>query len=432
MADMAQHKHAKAAGDASITPRLGTYRPVIDRLLFGLALLGLMVVVHLWIQAGRGFDRGCFGFSGPTTQVACEAVIQSDAGKLFGVSNIIWGGLYYLMLVGLGLAVAFLREPGLQRLKQGRAVLIGTGVLYSAYLVSVQSIQIGEYCKLCLMSASIAALLFLVQTFEWFNPVSPSIMIQKTKKWAREPALFVALGLLTILMAGADVLYFNNLDNATPAEASVAQAVAEVTAPSPEAPTSEAPMPAPSGAECQYDEELNEVQDYNALVDISDPYLGNLDAPVTVIEYFDPNCPHCRILHPVMKQVIAAYGEKARFYVVPFVLWQHSLVQTEALYAAAQDGKYFEMLDGQFARQKQSGLSVDELKDIAAQIGLDPEMMMGRIERGLYRDAVLRRREAAIEMGLGGVPAVMINGRFVTTASRTVACMGQLIQEAMP
>ena len=62
----------------------------------------------------------------------------------------------------------------------------------------------------------------------------------------------------------------------------------------------------------------------------------------------------------------------------------------------------------------------------------DPETMMSRIERGLYRDAVMQRREAAIDMGLTGVPAVMINGRFVTTASRTVACMGQLIEEAAP
>ncbi len=65
----------------------------INRMIFGVALFGTLLIVHLWIQSERNFSHGCFGFSDPADVgvVECTAVLQSDAGKLFGISNIIWG-----------------------------------------------------------------------------------------------------------------------------------------------------------------------------------------------------------------------------------------------------------------------------------------------------------------------------------------------------
>ena len=60
---------------------LRSFRPVLDRLVFALALLGVLLAVHLWIQQGRGFDRGCFGFSqpDPSVTIGCEVVTASTA-----------------------------------------------------------------------------------------------------------------------------------------------------------------------------------------------------------------------------------------------------------------------------------------------------------------------------------------------------------------
>jgi len=141
---------------------LSNARPVLDFLCYALALVGFLVVVHLWIQTQRGFDRGCFGFSQTIEAVGCEAVVTSDAGKLLGISNVIWGLLFYIAVGVLSFRVIRSTAAKLRSAKLLRTALITVGVAYSAYLVYVQSMQIGEYCKLCMISAGIVAVMGLV------------------------------------------------------------------------------------------------------------------------------------------------------------------------------------------------------------------------------------------------------------------------------
>lgn len=192
----------------------------------------------------------------------------------------------------------------------------------------------------------------------------------------------------------------------------------------------EEPVEAPISDECSYNEELPPVEDYMSLVSIADPYLGNLDADVTVLEFFDPNCPHCATFHTVMKQVIEDSGQHARFYMIPFPLWRYSLLQAEALFVAAQEGKYFEMLDAQYIHQKQGGMSLDEVTVLAEDIGLDPETFRSRVEQGLNQPMILDRRTRIAETGVRGTPSLMINGRFVASDSKSRLCLNELIAEA--
>ena len=70
--------------------RLAVVRPVLDRLVFAVALIGVLVTAHLYIQQERGFDRGCLGFSSPTApSEGCAIVTQSEASTLFGIPNAI-------------------------------------------------------------------------------------------------------------------------------------------------------------------------------------------------------------------------------------------------------------------------------------------------------------------------------------------------------
>ncbi len=181
--------------------------------------------------------------------------------------------------------------------------------------------------------------------------------------------------------------------------------------------------------ECAFTKEIPEVQDYMKLVTMTDPYRGNMDAKVTVIEYFDPNCPHCKSLHPIMKDVVAATGKSARFFMIPFVLWPYSVPQAEALFVAAQDGKYFEMLDAQYANQKAGGLSLDELTALAKDIGLDPVQFKVRMEKAQNRPGILARRQQISDLGVRGTPAVMINGKFVDGGSKSLTCITELIKK---
>jgi protein-disulfide isomerase len=180
--------------------------------------------------------------------------------------------------------------------------------------------------------------------------------------------------------------------------------------------------------ECKFSADIPVVEDYLRLITFSDPYKGNFDAGVTVIEYFDPNCPHCKTLHPIMNEVIADQGEDARFFMIPFVLWQYSVPQAEALFVAGQDGKYFEMLDAQYERQKPGGLIFDELVQIAVEIGLDKDVFKSRMEKGLNQRMIMARRQEISELGIRGTPSVMINGKFVASDSKSTACITELIE----
>lgn len=165
-----QRTTAKAAPPPK--PKGGAFtspRPVLDFLYYALALAGILVVVHLHIQSGRGFDRGCFGFSAPETvqtSANCEVVLQSDAGKLLGVSNIVWGLLFYAGLAVVSFLSIRQDPPAAMRTKRFRLLMIAVGLAYSAYLSYVQYFQLGEFCKLCLISASIVLVLAVVSAVD--------------------------------------------------------------------------------------------------------------------------------------------------------------------------------------------------------------------------------------------------------------------------
>ena len=400
--------------------KFSTYRPVLDGAVLILSLLGILVVVHLYIQSGIGFNRGCFGFSDPatvTTSADCEAVVTSDAGKLFGVSNVTWGFFYYLILAGLSFSILFSGAKVIRQKKKLRALMVLVGVLYSGYLSYAQFYEIGEFCKLCLMSATIIFLIFITQLIDAFTvPKDDASPVQSGESLARarKAPVFLGLAALLVVLAGADLMYFNSLDDVetAPAETAIAD------------------FPDGTTTECIYDPEKPMVENYRQMVSASDPSKGNPDADVLIIEFFDPNCPHCKTMHPLMEALIAAHGDKARFVYRPFILWQHSVVQVEALHIAAGQGKFFEMLEGQFDRQRQEGLSVADLEEIADEIGLSKELLRSRLDTGLFRQVALRQRQNAMEAGVGGVPAVLLNGRFVDRSARTFDCLSQMIQEA--
>lgn len=190
------------------------------------------------------------------------------------------------------------------------------------------------------------------------------------------------------------------------------------------------PNPPTAAPACEYTDEMAPIDDIGKLISFSDPYLGRHDADVTVIELFDPNCVHCKSLHPIMQRVIDDNSDRARFYLIPFALWQRSLIQVEALYVAAQEDMYHVMLDRQFHYQKPEGMTPDELADIAAEIGMDRDQFLRRLGQGLNQRSILERRNQIMEWGFSGTPAILVNGRVVAPSSRSASCLSTLIAEA--
>lgn len=182
---------------------------------------------------------------------------------------------------------------------------------------------------------------------------------------------------------------------------------------------------------CGYDSSAALNAPADQLVSPEEPFLGSSNAEVTVIEFFDPNCPHCQHFHPVIKDIIEKYDDRVKFFMKPFPLWRYSLSQIEAMLLAQRDGKFFEMIDRQMQSGVTKGMSITELTQIAADLNLDTTAFKKGLQQHLLRGQVLQMRKAAVAAGVQSTPTVAIGDQVVGSQSRTRACLSQLLDQEL-
>lgn len=159
-----------------------------------------------------------------------------------------------------------------------------------------------------------------------------------------------------------------------------------------------------------------------ALVREDSPTLGPVDAPVTLVEFLDPECEACRAFYPIVKQVMSDYEGKVRLVVRYVPGHNNSALAAVALEAARkQDAtKYWEMLELLFERQSEWGEQQDPQSqvflDVAEAVGLD----IGRIKAAMDAgDTSMIERDLAdaIAADVRGTPTFFVNGTLVTDMS---------------
>jgi protein-disulfide isomerase len=146
------------------------------------------------------------------------------------------------------------------------------------------------------------------------------------------------------------------------------------------------------------------------------PAKGPENAPVTIVEFSDFQCPFCSRINPTLEQVRAKYGDKVRIVFRQFPLEMHAEAYkaAEASLCANDQGKFWEMHDAMFKNQQQ--LAVDGLKAQAAQLGLNAESFNSCLDSGKYKAKVAEDLQAGTAAGVSGTPALFINGRFINGA----------------
>jgi len=207
------------------------------------------------------------------------------------------------------------------------------------------------------------------------------------------------------------------------AAASVPEPSTMTTGPSVSLPADDAP----ATAACGWSDEHPEVANWRTLIQSDDPSFGPASARVTVVEFFEPNCPHCQHLHPTIRMVQRAFPN-VRFVYKPVVFWPVSITQTQALYAAQAEGKFEAMLDAQMDAAQQGGLQEEQVRALASRVGMNADALMQRIEAGTYRTKMMGNRADFGATGINTVPLVLINGK-VMGSDRTTGCFGQLIRQ---
>ncbi len=163
----------------------------------------------------------------------------------------------------------------------------------------------------------------------------------------------------------------------------------------------------------------------------SEPVQGNTEADLLLVEFFDPNCPHCQDFKPVMDQVMEQYGDRVRYYKQPVPLWQFSRPQIQAILLAKQQGKYYDMIDAQLTSSYagKGGMTTDQLASLAEEIGIDGDWMREKLNSGDMQAAVNRLPYEARKAGVQSTPTLAIGGKVV--GNRSAACIGQLIEQEL-
>ena len=146
------------------------------------------------------------------------------------------------------------------------------------------------------------------------------------------------------------------------------------------------------------------------------PFRGPEDAPVTIVEFSDFQCPFCRRVQPTLAKLQDKYGEKVRwsFKDLPLInIHPQAVKAAEAARCAGDQGKFWEFRAAIF-EQNQVNRSV--LDQTAEQLELDQEKFSACLDADTYADAVHADLKEAESLGLSGTPAFLINGVLLSGA----------------
>jgi len=149
-----------------------------------------------------------------------------------------------------------------------------------------------------------------------------------------------------------------------------------------------------------------------------DPAQGPEDAPVTIIEFSDFQCPYCaRFDAETLPQILSNYGDRVRFVYRDFPLTslhQYALKAAEASECADDQGAYWKYHDLLF--QNQSALDDASLKSYAASLGLDTAAFNECLDSDKQMSEVRKDVEDGLTAGVQGTPAFFINGVLISGA----------------
>jgi protein-disulfide isomerase len=142
-----------------------------------------------------------------------------------------------------------------------------------------------------------------------------------------------------------------------------------------------------------------------------DHIQGPADAPVTLVQYGDYECPYCGAAYPIIKEVQARMGERLRFVFRNFPITTshpHAEQAAEAAEAAASQGKFWEMHDVLYENQKH--LRDQDLSAYAEELGLDVELFDKELAEHVHADRVHEDFMSGVRSGVNGTPTFYING----------------------
>ena len=165
----------------------------------------------------------------------------------------------------------------------------------------------------------------------------------------------------------------------------------------------------------EYQRRLAELENpYEPELSPARPIRGNPDAPVTIVEYSDFECPYCGAVHRTIKQVLKQYGDQVRLVYKHNPLEFHPMAEPAARYfeaIALQDHEQAWLFHDQIFEQ-QTRLEEGEaaLQAIVNDLSIDHQQLKHDLESEAVGNQIQKDREEAEAFGFDGTPAFVING----------------------
>ncbi len=147
-----------------------------------------------------------------------------------------------------------------------------------------------------------------------------------------------------------------------------------------------------------------------------DPEIGPGNAPVTIVEFTDFECPYCRSEEPTLRRLRDKYAGTVRFIHMDFPLSKHPYAMVAALAARCADeqGQFWPYHDALLASQQP--LSVADLKDLAERLGLSSESFDSCLDGRKYESIVRADKAEGERYGVRGTPSFLINNHLIDGA----------------
>ena len=149
-------------------------------------------------------------------------------------------------------------------------------------------------------------------------------------------------------------------------------------------------------------------------VTADDHVRGRVDAPVTVLEYGDYECPYCRGAARDVQEMLARYPDTVRFVFRNFPIAQlhpHAEQAAEAAEAAGAQRKFWEMYE--LLLQPASRLDLASLLDYAANLGLDVGRFRSEVTGRAYAAKIDRDIQEGLRDGVNATPKFYVDGERI-------------------
>ena len=143
---------------------------------------------------------------------------------------------------------------------------------------------------------------------------------------------------------------------------------------------------------------------------------GSPSAKVTLVEFADYECPHCKRFQPVLRQILDEFKGDVKLYFKHYPLPQHTNARlaAEAAVAAQKQGKFWQFQDKLW--EKSDDLTPAEIEKAAKDSGLDVAKFRQDLASEAVKARVQKDRSDGAAAGIQATPTLYINGRMLQGA----------------